>query len=227
MTLRPPRRCWRSASACCLVALLLHLPAAAEDPFGRPGPRLTPPAAPTSPPNGVDGVYGRFDGDLSLSLGAGAELGLDPLEPRLLGTAALRYYSLVGLYATYREGFADDSLARGLSAGLLLEPMFLLRWSEGRTLHSAFWDLTLDSVSLSVGAHLGQPRGLDFAEQRGLELGLGGGIPLLAWAEGAWLRARGLVRWNEAGGSEPIVWVTVEWQTFFESGLVRALGQAP
>jgi hypothetical protein len=216
-------RCGVAAGA---ALLLLALPAAAEDPFGRPGARLEPPAGPATTPTGADGVYGRFDGDLALSLGGGAEFGFDALEARLLGAAALRYYSLVGLYATYREGLSeDDTLVRGLSAGLLLEPMFLLRWSEGRTLGSAFWDLTVDSVSLSFGAHLGQPRGLGFAEERGLELGLGGGVPLLGWAEGAWLRARGLIRFREDGGSEPVLWLTAEWQTFFESGLVGAMGR--
>ena len=99
----------------------------------------------------VDGVYGRFDGDLSLALGAGGELGFDPASPRLLGTLTLRYYSLVGIYAGYREGVRDrDPLARGISAGILLEPLFLLRWTRGATTGSPFWDLTLDSIGISV-----------------------------------------------------------------------------
>src|SRR5690606_27948476 len=122
-----------------------------EDPFGgRPRPAEPPPRgdrAGAFDQATVDGVYGRFDGDLSLAVGLGGELGFDPASPRLLGTLALRYYSLVGLYAGYRESLRDvDPQARGLSVGLLLEPLFLLRWTRAATTGSPFWDLTIDSL---------------------------------------------------------------------------------
>lgn len=173
-----------------------------------------------------DGVYGRFDGDVALSVGAGTEIALDPSHPRWLGSLALRYYSLVGVYATYRESFDDDDLfRRGLSAGLLVEPLFLLRWTRAESGASAFWDLVIDSLGVSAGAALLQPRGEDFFDPRGrgVELGLGLGVPLLGWAEGAWLRTRGLVRWSDDGSADTAVWLTLEWQSFFESPLPRTM----
>lgn len=203
-----------------------------EDPFGgRPRPAEPPPRgdrAGAFDQATVDGVYGRFDGDLSLAVGLGGELGFDPASPRLLGTLALRYYSLVGLYAGYRESLRDvDPQARGLSVGLLLEPLFLLRWTRTATTGSPFWDLTIDSLGLSFGAHLDQPEGGSFASSRGFELGLGAGVPLLARAGGPWLRAQGQLRWVEDGAVDPVLWLTLEWRTFFESGLPAALGGRP
>lgn len=208
-------------------------PVIAEDPFGgRPRPAApAPQGAEHADPFDqatVDGVYGRFDGDLSLAVGLGGELGFDPASPRLLGTLALRYYSLVGLYAGYRESLRDvDPQARGLSVGLLLEPLFLLRWTRAATTGSPFWDLTIDSLGLSFGAHLDQPEGGSFASSRGFELGLGAGVPLLARAGGPWLRAQGQLRWVEDGAVDPVLWLTLEWRTFFESGLPAALGGRP
>src|SRR5690606_26885794 len=53
-----------------------------EDPFGgRPRPAEPPPRgdrAGAFDQATVDGVYGRFDGDLSLAVGLGGELGFDP-----------------------------------------------------------------------------------------------------------------------------------------------------
>lgn len=211
--------------------------AVGQDPFGG-GSQHPPPARETSGAQDeltgrdafddatVGGVYGRFDGDLSLSVGAGGELGFSPASPRLLGTVALRYYSLIGVYAGYREGLRqEDPFARGLSAGVLLEPLFLLRWSKASTTGSAFWDLTLDSLGLAFGAHADQPAGGDFAASRGFELGVGGGVPLLAWAEGAWIRTQGQLRWFDDGTVRPVVWLTLEWRTFFESGLRGAMGR--
>lgn len=201
----------------------------AADPFG--GSHATAPERPStvaSSASDADGVYGRFDGDLALSVGAGTELSFDPFGPRALGVAALRYYSLVGVYATYREALRDgDPTRRGASAGVLIEPLFLLRWTEGLTTGSAFWDLTIDSVGLSMGTYLGQPSGRSFADARSFEFGVGGGVPLFAWAKGLWLRARGNLRWNEEGQSEPMVWLTAEWQGFFGSGLTQSLGERP
>lgn len=187
-------------------------------------------AARGAPGEVPDGVYGRFDGDVSLSVGAGAELALDPGPPRWLGSLALRYYSLVGVYITYRESFDEaDPIRRGLSAGLLVEPLFLLRWTRAEGGASAFWDLVIDSLGVSAGAALLQPRGEDFFDPRGrgVELGLGLGVPLFAWAEGAWLRSRGLVRWRDDGSADTVLWLTLEWQTFFESPLPRSMAARP
>lgn len=192
---------------------------------------MTTTAAARGAPGEVpDGVYGRFDGDLSLSVGGGAELALDPAHPRWLGSLALRYYSLVGVYTTYRESFdEDDPIRRGLSAGLLVEPLFLLRWTRAEGGASAFWDLVIDSLGVSAGAALLQPRGEDFFDPRGrgVELGLGLGVPLFAWAEGAWLRTRGLVRWRDDGSADTVLWLTLEWQSFFQSPLPRRMAARP
>lgn len=170
-----------------------------------------------------DGVYGRFDGDFAFSLGAGIELdfagpGVAP-RPLILGSA--RFYQTVGAYVALSQAVLDsDGLERVFSTGVLLEPLFLLRWSEAKQSGVAIADLALDSLSLSLGAYFGEPRGARLAEASGFELGLGFGIPLMGNAPGPWLRTRGQLRF---GQSEPaaLLHVLLEWQGFWESGFVR------
>lgn len=172
---------------------------------------------------GGDGVHGRFDGDLAWSLGAGAEVGFSPASPRLMATAALRYYSFIGWYGSYRESLRDvDPVVRGVSTGILLEPLFLLRWSRGASTESPFWDLTIDSFGVSVGAHFEQAQDTGFGTLRGLEAGVGGGIPLMGSAQGLWLRGRAHLRGSEDRALEPVLWLTLEWQGFWETWLTGA-----
>ena len=137
-----------------------------------------------------DGVYGRFDGDLFLSLGAGIEWshGVRPaIEAR-----ALYYYS-VGLVAGYSDALDRDAFVRRTGwVGLDLRPLFLPRWSMDKEFQVSFWDLTLDSVSLGAAAFLAEPRRGD--TKISVQFSAGFGIPLFARASGLWLEGRGFVR---------------------------------
>lgn len=167
-----------------------------------------------------DGVYGRFNGDFSLSLGVGGQIDFSAEQILPQVQLALRVYQAVGIYTTFAQGLEGDPLTRTASAGILLEPLFLLRWSEDKQSGYAFWDLTLDSLSLSVGAHWDQPRGANFGDASGVEAGVGFGVPLLARANGPWLRARGLVL-SRPDAPAGAAWLTVEWQWFFFGGALE------
>ena len=200
-------------------------------PFEANGPRGAPPAAedrslervePLTDSRG-DGVYGRFEGDVSFAVGAGAEADLSQPDftPRPQLWLLSRFYQTAGVYVSYSQAVVTEDLSeRVLAAGLLIEPLFLFRWSRDEQTGHPFFDLVVDSLSASVGGFFAEPRSGRFADQSGLELGLGLGIPLAGQAPGPWLRARGLARLgpdNPAG----IAQVFLEWQAFWESGWVK------
>jgi hypothetical protein len=60
-----------------------------------------------------------------------------------------------------------------------------------------FIDLAIDSFELDAGAFWATPSGGAFGDRRGLELGLGFGLPLLGNARGPWIEARGLLRFAD------------------------------
>jgi hypothetical protein len=159
----------------------------------------------------ADGVYGRFDGDLDLGVALGGELERDAL--RAAARATVHYFSTAGVYASYRDALdRDDADARLVSLGVDLRPLFIPRWSQGWERGPALLDLLLDSASLSLGAYWGSPAP-EAHFSRGLELGLGFGVPWFARASGPWLGARGLVRWPDPmlGGHELSALATLEW----------------
>ncbi len=192
------------------------------DAFGQQSRRPGEGPAVAHGPRG-DGVYGRFDGDFAFSIGAGVELdfagsGVAP-RPLILGSA--RFYQTAGIYAGLSQAVLDsDRLERVFSTGVLLEPLFLLRWSKNQQTGVAVADLAIDSLSIALGAYFSEPRGARLADASGLELGLGFGLPLLGKAPGPWLRTRGQMR---LGQSEPaaLLHFVLEWQGFLESDLVR------
>jgi hypothetical protein len=167
-----------------------------------------------------DGVYGRIAGDLSISAAAGIEVDFTSPASRLLLGASVRYFSAVGPYFVLREGFdEDDDYERLLGAGVLVEPLFLYRAVKNLERGPQFWDLTLDSISLSVGAFWAEPMGGSLGNERGIECGLGVGVPLIGEAAGPWLRTRGVARVDEAGHGAGALWITLEWQAFLDLGL--------
>jgi hypothetical protein len=151
---------------------------------------------------GADGVYGRFDGVLDVGLHAGAEVGEDGAAAA--ARASAHYFSMAGIYATYADALGQGSAgsARTLGFGVDLRPAFVPRWSSDMQGASGLVDLTVDSISLSLGGYFREPSGQAFGERRGLELSLGFGVPLLATAAGPWLGARGTLRWDDPGGSQ-------------------------
>ncbi len=167
-----------------------------------------------------DGVYGRIAGDLSISAAAGIEVDFTSPANRLLLGASVRYFSAVGPYFVLREGFdADDDYERLIGAGVLVEPLFLYRAVKNLERGPQFMDLTLDSISLSVGAFWAEPMGGSLGNERGVECGLGVGVPLIGAAAGPWLRTRGVARVDEAGNGAGSLWITLEWQAFLNLGL--------
>ena len=171
---------------------------------------LAPPVAraqAAGTPTHHDGVYGRFDGDLDLGFALGAELGsAGGVTPALRASA--HYFSIAGVYASGRGHAADQSAPSLFGAGVDLRPLFLPRWAKGFETGPGFFDLTLDSVSLSLGAFWAAH------ERRGFDAQLGFGLPLLASAAGPWLEARGALRYPDSSEREGAVTVALAWHGF-------------
>jgi len=166
------------------------------------------------------GVYGRFDGDLSLSVGLGAEADFEYGSVRPNAHLATRFYQAVGVRTSLSQAVdSGDPIERMLGVGILLEPLFLIRWNSDKEWGHAFWDLTFDSLSISCGAHITEPRGGNFGDVAGGEFGLGFGLPLFARAEGLWVRTRfsGLLGRD---GFDPLLSVYLDWQWLFAAHLL-------
>lgn len=136
----------------------------------------------------TDGVYGRFDGELTLQpfiggaytyAGALTELGLSAY-----------YYQTVGLQVKYADGrlvpFSGSAPFSVSTVSLALRPLFLLRWSKNWEQGPSILDLTIDSVTLKVGGFWAENLNTE-VNKRGLETELSFGVPLLAEAHGPWL----------------------------------------
>jgi hypothetical protein len=168
-----------------------------------------------------DGVYGRFDGDLELGLGFGAELDFGA-EPRLAARSSLHYFTMAGAYVSYADAPGSrpaEHTERKLGIGVDLRPLFVPRWALDQERGPAFVDLSLDSLSLGMGVFWAQPGGGSFGDQRGFEMSLGLGFPLAGRAGGPWLEARGALRWPDDGEREESLLLVVSWRTFVISPL--------
>lgn len=172
---------------------------------------------------GGDGVYGRFDGDLSFGLAAGAELARGGIG----GAARLEavYFYTVGPYLDYRDAFGsrERGSARSLEAGVDLRPLFLLRWSENQQAGPATLDLLIDSLSLELGAYFAEPAGAAFGDARGLSASAGLSLPLGTQYSGLWLDARVGGRWPDDGEREDFALLTLAWRLNALSPWVRAI----
>jgi hypothetical protein len=152
-----------------------------------------------APQPGSDGVYGRLDGSLALGFAAGAEL--EAGEPRGALRISAHYLWTAGVYARYSDAFggADSRPERVLSFGVDLRPLFLPRFALDLEQGPALLDLAFDSLSLTAGAYLAEPRAAAFADARGFETGIGLGLPLMAHTKGPWLEARAERRFADRG----------------------------
>lgn len=191
------------AAAGTLLALLGARGAAAAD--------AESPGRIHAPLPGSDGVYGRLDGSLTMALAAGAELESGELggSLRLSG----HYLWTAGAYVHYSDAFGggDRRSARALSLGVDVRPLFLPRFALDREHGPALFDLALDSLSLSGGAYFVAPHAGSFGDDRGFEVGLGLGVPLLAEAEGPWLSLRAERRFADEGQNAWLFSLELGW----------------
>lgn len=183
--------------------------AADQAPPAGQAPAAPPPASHAQAPArhvhaplpGGDGVYGRFDGSLTLGASLGAEL--EDGEPRGAVKVSAHYLWTAGVYARYSDAFGsnDERPVRVVSLGIDARPVFLPRFARDLEHGPALLDLTLDSVSLNAGAYFAQPVRGAFGDERGFEAGVGFGVPLLAQAQGLWLEARAERRFADRGAN--------------------------
>jgi hypothetical protein len=167
-------------------------------------------------PSRGDGVYGRFDGDLDAAWGLGtAQLGSQTL---LATRTSLHYFSTAGVWLSAGLPL-DSSAAPTLAFGVDLRPAFLPRFTEDLQQGPALLDLTLDSISLSLGPffQLARAEGSNAPPERGLELSLGFGLPLFAEAQGPWLEARALGQFPDARSGNFGGLLLISWHQLFHS----------
>jgi hypothetical protein len=173
-----------------------------------------------------DGVYQRFQGDLDLGLALGGEIG----APGSRGVAWLsaHYFSMLGTYVCYADALGGGAdFDRTLAIGVDLRPAFIPRWAENLEQGPGWFDLTVDSISVALGAFWHQPPDGRFGAQQGLEGSAGLGLPLSSGASGPWLRVRGTLRWPETLGSrhpptEAAVLVMLGWNVLVTTPLATA-----
>lgn len=163
-----------------------------------------------------DGVYGRFDGELSLV----PSLGVQRSEAggfTQIGLSAF-YLSTVGVTFRTAEGSLSPWSPRAnfnvSTLSLAVRPLFLLRWSQDWEKGPSFLDLTIDSLTLSLGGYWAAQRS-DGTQHRGFESELSLGFPILGEAHGPWLTlsvANRLPRVTHANRSVDMIYgVRLEW----------------
>jgi hypothetical protein len=151
----------------------------------------------------TDGVYGRFDGDLDLSIAAGAAV----LWGGSGGAAVARalFLDTAGIYAAYNDAFGNASSGppRSFALGIGMRPLFLPRWGLDLDRGPAILDLTLDAITIDLGVLWSSDAQGRFTDRPGLELAIGTEVPLIGEAAGPWIGARGALRWraSELSGS--------------------------
>ncbi|MCA9582291.1 MAG: hypothetical protein KC416_10890 [Myxococcales bacterium] len=144
-------------------------------------------AAPLHADDRADGLYGRFDGDLVWSVGAGAGIALGATERReaLMADLRFRYLDTAGLFLAPRW-LPDDPVQVAL--GVELRPLFPARFLLDLSSRNRWIDLLVDSFGVELGTLLVPGRGNLGAA---LHVGIGAEIPLW-WPgqdfEGAYLR---------------------------------------
>ncbi len=136
-----------------------------------------------------DGVYHRWDRDLTLSVSAGAGLDRHAGETSFSGVAEARLRVLDTAGPVIAGRFGERS---SLFVGVELRPLFPALFLIDKPISIEFWDLLVQSIGVELGVAyvFDQPRGFAFAYGFSVE------VPLVLpskWsregaAEGVWLR---------------------------------------
>jgi hypothetical protein len=183
-----------------------------------------------------DGAYGRYDGDLDLRLGAGVAIMQE--GPALSATASALLLSSAGVYVHYLDAFDDARrVPRSISAGLVIEPMFLARTAFNLQIGSGRLDLAIDSFAIGLGAYWTIPRlPTNPMNEPGLEFSLGFALPFLPRASGPVLAVRGALRASPAAMSGyetfglveqgAFLSITLAWRQLVQAHIVDARDRA-
>ncbi len=167
-----------------------------------------------------DGLYGRWDQDLVLALGAGGGATIAPgdADPVAVGDVRLRFLGAAGPVVS--GAWAPDATPH-LFVGAELRPLFPALFLLDYSTNKPFVDLLLQSISVELGAAFL----LDGQRSTGFGVGLALEIPLVyptVFAQGLWLRlgARRVIapsEWASINGPGRSHWVAM-------ATLVVALG---
>lgn len=143
-----------------------------------------------------DGAYGRLDGDLDLSIGAGA--GVAAGSPVLAARGSAVYVAMTGLYLGYADalGQTDARIDRSIAAGVTLKPLFWGRFANVLEGGPARLDLFIDSLVFELGAFWAAPRDRGLQAEPGMEIAIGLGFPILADATGPFIEVRAALRYH-------------------------------
>ncbi len=99
--------------------------------------------------------------------------------------------------------------------GVDLRPLFVPRWAKGYETGPSFFDLTLDSLSLSLGAFWARAAAHAPRQQHAVsKLASALALPLFATAAGPWLEARGALRYPDGGRAKKRVFIALAWHGF-------------
>ncbi len=148
-----------------------------------------------------DGVYGRFDGDLDLGVGAGASYLTGAERFAFSARLSAHYFSVAGVYVDYSDALDSEAdPRRALGFGVDVRPLFIPRWSTNRQVGRPF-SISRSTRSRSAWAPSSPSPAMEsFGDERGFEASLGLGLPLLARADGPLARAPRRARVAELGG---------------------------
>ncbi|MEZ4255861.1 MAG: hypothetical protein R3A78_09140 [Polyangiales bacterium] len=137
-----------------------------------------------------DGLYGRFDGDLTLSAGLGGGAAL-PTGTDAQGTAVLelraRYLDTAGLLVMPEWRVGEFG---AVTFALDLRPLFPARFLLNHAVRRAWIDLLIDSIGVDAGVAI-LPLGEGHDAGAALSIGFGADVPLLlpgTFAHGLFLR---------------------------------------
>jgi hypothetical protein len=175
-----------------------------------------------------DTTYGRIDGDVIGSLGAGGTI--TTRGPSAAFDLRARYLDTAGAFVTYEEGFGGPAEpTRVVVVGMEVRPLFLGRWLTGTELGMPWLDLVIDSFGLELGVAFLQPKLGDFGDRIALQAGIGIELPIFPRASGPWIGLHAGGRFSDRGLGQEVqtpleqsmyFTITLAWHQSFGSRAV-------